>query len=97
MAWYKFDLRNAGKETCVSFPSVRKRKVGLEKKIIPLKWVYKVKVKKGVFERAKAHIVVPGYRQRKGVDYTQTFSPTVGAYCHTINYSFDSFTLVQVH
>ena len=50
--------------------------------MIDAKWVYTWRVdKQGWVVKAKSRLVARGFKQREGIDFGETFAPTVSSFC----------------
>ena len=47
------------------------------KKVLQNKWVYRLKEEPDGSKRYKARLVVKGFQQRQGIEFTKIFSPIV--------------------
>jgi hypothetical protein len=65
--WHGFSLEN---HTWELFPWPQ------GKNIVKCQWVYKTKfTSEGVFENHESHLVVKGFSQQEGIEYTENFYP----------------------
>ena len=66
-----------------------------DKSIIGTKWIFKNKKdENGIIVRNKAKLVAKGYRQQEGIDYDQTFAPTIRMFLAYAAYK--DFTVFQM-
>jgi transposase InsO family protein len=72
------DEEIASQESNESWTVVDRASVPAGKRVLPCRWVYKLKLgKDGSVDRFKARLVAKGFVQQSGIDYTETYAPVM--------------------
>lgn len=68
------------------------------KKAIPIKWVYKCKKDDhGVIVRNKSRLVVQGFHQQEGIDYTEVYAPVARLESIRIFLAYAAYKIIKVY